>query len=242
MESCARLSPPPQTPATLFDPSVLPFRNMGVTTQVKKNIWVAASDGDIERVRELIDRGGVDVNARDEFGYSALHAAVSYGHRDLAELLLRHGADVDIRDFDGDTPLFVCETRACAEILVAHGAVPGLENEEGRTAVDVAEEEGGTEVAEYLHELLARADANSHRTRASSEASLSAPRGSAASAARDFGSRDSEGETENADNMDHVVCGDEEDKESEEAEEEDGEDDEEEEGTVEDQDYEEPAD
>ena len=36
-----------------------------------ENIWVAASDGDLDRVRQLLTRG-VAVNARDELGYNPL--------------------------------------------------------------------------------------------------------------------------------------------------------------------------
>lgn len=36
------------------------------------NIWVAASDGKLDRVKVLVLEGGVSVNAQDEQGYSAL--------------------------------------------------------------------------------------------------------------------------------------------------------------------------
>jgi len=36
-----------------------------------QNIWIAASDGDLELVRKLLDEG-VSVNAKDENGYSPL--------------------------------------------------------------------------------------------------------------------------------------------------------------------------
>ena len=39
-----------------------------------ENIWVAASDGDLDRVRQLLTRG-VAVNARDELGYNPLDEA-----------------------------------------------------------------------------------------------------------------------------------------------------------------------
>lgn len=35
------------------------------------NIWIAASDGDIDRVKQLISEG-VSVNAQDETGYSPM--------------------------------------------------------------------------------------------------------------------------------------------------------------------------
>ena len=35
------------------------------------NIWVASSDGDLERVKQLLAEG-VSVNAQDELGYSPM--------------------------------------------------------------------------------------------------------------------------------------------------------------------------
>lgn len=37
----------------------------------KENIWIAASDGDIFRVKELIEEG-VSPNAKDEYGYTPM--------------------------------------------------------------------------------------------------------------------------------------------------------------------------
>lgn len=50
---------------------------MGPIATVGKNIWIAASDGLEDRVEELLDNGGVNVNAKDEFGYSPLWVFVS---------------------------------------------------------------------------------------------------------------------------------------------------------------------
>jgi len=36
-----------------------------------ENIWISASDGDLKRVKELIE-SGTSVNVQDEFGYAPL--------------------------------------------------------------------------------------------------------------------------------------------------------------------------
>jgi ankyrin repeat protein len=40
----------------------------------------------------------VDVNARDDFGLTPLHAAAQEGHMEVAELLIAKGADVNAKD------------------------------------------------------------------------------------------------------------------------------------------------
>ncbi|KAJ1658332.1 hypothetical protein IWQ61_002408 [Dispira simplex] len=119
-----------------------------------KNIWITASEGNLQRVTELIETDHVSVNAQDENGYSPLHAAISYNHYDLADYLLKHGADPNIMDTDRDTPLFVCETVECARLLVDHGGQVSHRNDEQQTAYEVAAEEEHWEVANYLRQLV----------------------------------------------------------------------------------------
>ncbi|RCH88603.1 cyclin-dependent serine/threonine protein kinase [Rhizopus azygosporus] len=113
------------------------------------NLWVAAGDGQLDRVKELIE-GGMDVNSHDQFGYTAMHAAVSYNQTEIVKYLLDKGADVNVEDFDKDTPLFVAETVEMAQILLDRGADPKKVNEDGFTPALTAFQEGWKEVAEYL--------------------------------------------------------------------------------------------
>ena len=57
----------------------------------------AARTGDIKRVRSLISTG-VDVNARIMSAWTALHEAAVGGHKDVVELLIAKGAEIDARD------------------------------------------------------------------------------------------------------------------------------------------------
>ncbi|KAJ1962477.1 hypothetical protein IWQ62_003515 [Dispira parvispora] len=119
-----------------------------------KNIWIAASEGNLQRVMELIETDHVSVNAQDENGYSPLHAAISYNYYDLADYLLKNGADPNIMDTDRDTPLFVCETVGCARLLVDRGAQVNHRNDEQQAAYEVAAEEEHLEVANFLRQLV----------------------------------------------------------------------------------------
>ncbi|KAJ0410432.1 hypothetical protein P43SY_002764 [Pythium insidiosum] len=116
------------------------------------NVWVSASDGDIDAVKQFLANGG-DVNIKDEFGYTPLQAAVSYNHLELVLFLLSNGASVTLADNDLDTPLHRAETVDCAKLLLQHGAELNARNSEGRTPFDEAIEEEHTELI-ALYESL----------------------------------------------------------------------------------------
>jgi len=119
------------------------------------NIFTAAGDGHLDVVQRLV-ASGVSVNAQDEAGYSALHAACSYRNADVAAWLLANGARVDLEDADGDTAMSVCEDPACADLLLAAGADFRRANREGHTALHVAVWELRDEMVGWLRAQYAR--------------------------------------------------------------------------------------
>ncbi|CAE7212890.1 unnamed protein product [Rhizoctonia solani] len=115
-----------------------------------KNIWIAAGDGDLERVKVLVEEQGVSPNAADDvIGYTPMHAASSYGHIQILTYLISKGGDVNVTDEEGDTPLFTAETVAVAQFLVEHGASVDVRNSEGTSPIEAVEDDF-PEVAEYL--------------------------------------------------------------------------------------------
>ncbi|OCF54146.1 hypothetical protein L486_08342 [Kwoniella mangroviensis CBS 10435] len=114
-----------------------------------KNLWVAASDGDLERVQYLIENEGFTPNDKDANSYTPMHAAASYAHLELLNYLLSKGGNINIPDDDGETPLFVVETLEAARFLVENGAEVGWKNEDGLTAIDQLQEDH-PEIASYL--------------------------------------------------------------------------------------------
>lgn len=134
------------------------------------NLWTAASDGDLGRVRQLFDAGYHNTNDADEQGYTCLHAAASYAHLDLLQYLLsRPDIDVNARDTDGDTALHVCEDVASAQALLDSGADSKALNVHGFNPADIARQEGHVDVAAFLDSLhpgdAATADARDAKRR-----------------------------------------------------------------------------
>ena len=118
------------------------------------NIWEACSDGNLAKVQEFISSGMYRVDSMDEYGYTPIHAATSYGHLELVQYLLNEGANVNTTDPDGDTPLHVCEDEGVARYLVSLGADPSVQNNEGKNALETALENEAFAVARYFRALL----------------------------------------------------------------------------------------
>ncbi|KAG8713399.1 hypothetical protein FRC08_013293 [Ceratobasidium sp. 394] len=119
-------------------------------TASSKNIWIAAGDGDLARVKELIEEQGMSPNVPDDvIGYTPMHAAASYAHLDVLEYLIEKGGDVNIADEEGDTPLYTAESVVVAQFLVEHGAQVDIKNSEDVSPAEAVEEDF-PDVAAYI--------------------------------------------------------------------------------------------
>ena len=67
------------------------------------SIHDAARKGNIDVVKQHL-AAGTDVNSKFK-GETPLHLAADYGHKEIAELLITNGADLNAKDVDGSTPL-----------------------------------------------------------------------------------------------------------------------------------------
>jgi len=63
----------------------------------------AAADGDLDKVKRLID-SGTSVDKRDESGGTPLMAAINTMHFDVADYLLSKGADINATSKNGYSP------------------------------------------------------------------------------------------------------------------------------------------
>ena len=100
----------------------------------------------IEDVKQHL-AAGTDVDARDGSGRTSLHIAADFGHKEIAELLITKGADVNARDEYGDTPLdnvsllygVALHYTETADLLRKHGGKRGEElKAEGKPIEPVA--------------------------------------------------------------------------------------------------------
>ncbi|MCJ1286284.1 hypothetical protein MMC26_005629 [Xylographa opegraphella] len=109
--------------------------------------------------------------SQDEHGYSCMHAAASYNHLDFLRILVAEfKADVNIRDEDGETALFVVETVEAAHVLLDElNADPTITNADGVTAEEKIRAEGDyPTIADYLLEARIRTVSGSDASRTTS--------------------------------------------------------------------------
>ena len=112
--------------------------------------------GDIEMVQVLLDYG-VDVNTRDEDGWTPLYYAPSNYITDPGpvRLLLDRGADPNLGAKDGQTPLHEALLYGWVEmarLLIEHGASVEVKGTDGKTALEIASERQHDEIVKLLVE------------------------------------------------------------------------------------------
>ncbi|XP_035291550.1 ankyrin repeat domain-containing protein 39 isoform X3 [Anguilla anguilla] len=118
----------------------------------ERGIWAAALNGDLERVKSLLQKG-TSPNVRDQAGYTALHYASRAGNEAVCELLLDGGACANPQTQGGATPLHrsaYCGHLGVVKLLLDHGADPLLCDDDGSSPLHKAAEQGQAEVCELL--------------------------------------------------------------------------------------------
>jgi ankyrin repeat protein len=116
------------------------------------NPFLLAADNPSQLLTLLRENPAI-ASSQDEHGYSLMHAAASYNHLDLLRALVNElHVNVDLKDEDGETAIFVAETTDCAKVLVeelhANITIRGIEGQTPREKI--AEEGDFPEVAVYL--------------------------------------------------------------------------------------------
>lgn len=73
---------------------------------------------------------------------AALHWAADHGFAQILEILLSHGADVNLKDVEsGQTALHYaisCGHGDCVQVLLKHGGNPTIADADGSTCFDLA--------------------------------------------------------------------------------------------------------
>ena len=115
----------------------------------------AAIDNSVAVTKSLLE-AGAHVNSQDSLGNSALHYAAQAYFPEIAAILIRNGATVDIQDQNGNTPLWraIFNSRGRGELvtmLLKAGANKNLQNKHGKSPLELARSIGNYDVAQFLN-------------------------------------------------------------------------------------------
>lgn len=72
----------------------------------KSQKWQCFRMGELESLERLL-QAGADPDPRDQRGSTALMFSVMYDMKKVTKLLLKYGADINLRSAQGETPLIM---------------------------------------------------------------------------------------------------------------------------------------
>jgi uncharacterized protein len=129
----------------------------------KLDVFTACIAGRTSDILEQINRDPSLLQAHSTDGWTPLHLAAFFGHRDLADALLDLGAPVNARATNAakNTPLHAAAAGGHAqvvELLLKRGADPNVTQEGGFVALHSAAQSGNRDIVAAL--LANGADAN----------------------------------------------------------------------------------
>jgi ankyrin repeat protein len=126
----------------------------------------AVFDEDLDEVNRILKAGG-NLDLVDSIGKTALLCAVEQENSRLIELLLFHGASINVAGVNGWAPLHMAvdisidgtvqsngeygtEPTAIIGLLIDNGADMAQVTEEGYTPIDIAKSYGSSKIIQYL--------------------------------------------------------------------------------------------
>ena len=119
----------------------------------KSPLYWAVKKGQEKIAKILLAVKSVDINDTDLWGMTALHVAARSGQLDIAQDLVKAGAQVNAQDIDGKTPLYWASARNHLDVvqyLLSKKADAKIKDADKRTPLHVAARYGYTGVVKFL--------------------------------------------------------------------------------------------
>lgn len=129
-------------------PTVRLLIQHGVNLQQHQSVLHSTTS---DRMLRLLLENGAPIDGLNEDGVTYLQVAIENGDEDIVQLLIERGANVNVTDEYGATPLMQVESLDLMRLLIERGANVNAADKEGQTALHrVVFEPGKFELAELL--------------------------------------------------------------------------------------------
>lgn len=139
-----------------------PIGVAGGTVAAAAQPSTSAEAEEIRRIQAMIKDSPDLINANPDKGLAPLNEAASQGHLAVAQFLLDHGADVEVKNPYEWTPLHFAANnghKAIVELVLSHKARVNATERGGKTPLHLAAEKGYRSVIEVLLERGAEVNA-----------------------------------------------------------------------------------
>ena len=130
-----------------------------IFVKTRKNrscLHLAALVGDLRICRVVLRNYNVDINARDDYGFTVLHSAAGSGHSELLQYLIENGSEVFSKTENGRNCLHVAAEKGhlkiCRMLLQSYNFVNHERDDDGLTVLHSAVLSGELELLQYLIE------------------------------------------------------------------------------------------
>jgi len=155
-------------------------------------IHTAAQNGDLEKVKILLETDPELIKAKDNKGFTPLHSAVSKGRKSVVTYLVNNGADINAKNKNGLTPLFQAldlSRNNVAKVLIEKGADLNIKGYRNRTLLHMAARSGNAAIASLLIKKGANVNASDSRSTTPLDVAVSAGKTEAARILLDNGGK-----------------------------------------------------
>jgi ankyrin repeat protein len=117
-------------------------------------LGLASFFGHLSIVKLLLDKGAnPNIASNNQFKVAPIHSACAISHFDIADLLIRHHADINAKQMQGVTPLHSAAHNGqtkLSELLIDNGADINAKMDNGQTPLFMANEKNFQETAELI--------------------------------------------------------------------------------------------
>ena len=132
----------------------------------EKKLWHASEKGNTEEIKRLLSSSMVNVNRYYVDQSPALNKAVEHGHKEVVQAFLDAGAEINMADWRGRTPLYwaaMLGHKDIVQILLDREAQSNIADTDGWTPLHKSAWKGDKHVAQVLLEAGAQPESTNKK-------------------------------------------------------------------------------